>query len=124
MWPVPWKRWLEFCSGWLPTTDRPQEEAEVVTLTQPLDGPGAAATETSEPEQGGEAPPTDDLTQLKGIGPALQKKLAARQIRTFAELAAADAGRLTESLKASQPVSSGAVERWIAAAQERVGNES
>jgi large subunit ribosomal protein L21 len=123
MWPVLWKRWLELCCWWMPKTDRPQEQEEAATPTEPVDEPSAPVKEANEPEQAAEAPPADDLTQIKGIGPALQKKLAAQQIRAFADLAGADAETLTDRLKASQPLSVGAVEGWIAAARERTGSQ-
>jgi predicted flap endonuclease-1-like 5' DNA nuclease len=61
----------------------------------------------------------DDLTQIKGIGPAMQNRLRALGITTFADLAAADPDQLMAKLKGSQPLSLGRVRHWTEAARER-----
>jgi predicted flap endonuclease-1-like 5' DNA nuclease len=66
------------------------------------------------------APPVpDDLTVLKGIGPAVQNKLRALGITTFADLAAADPDRLMAQFKGEQPLSLGRVRGWTEGARER-----
>jgi predicted flap endonuclease-1-like 5' DNA nuclease len=64
-------------------------------------------------------PIPDDLTVIKGIGPAVQNKLRALGITTFADLAAANPDKLMEQLKGSQPLSRGRVHHWTQAARER-----
>ena len=61
----------------------------------------------------------DDLTVIKGIGPAVQNKLRALGITTFADLAAADSDALLERLKGSQPLTKERVRSWTEAARER-----
>ena len=62
---------------------------------------------------------SDDLTVIKGIGPALQQKLRALGIATFSDLARADPKALTERLKGAQPISEARVRGWIEAARQR-----
>jgi predicted flap endonuclease-1-like 5' DNA nuclease len=61
----------------------------------------------------------DDLTVIKGIGPAVQNKLRALGITTFADLAAADPDELMKQLKGAQPLSRGRVRHWTEAARQR-----
>lgn len=62
----------------------------------------------------------DDLTEIKGIGAAMQNKLNILGIATFRDLATADADKLTEDIKVSQPmISKSQVEAWIVAARGR-----
>jgi predicted flap endonuclease-1-like 5' DNA nuclease len=72
------------------------------------------------PEKPVAAPVPDDLTEIKGIGPAMQNKLRALGITTFADLAAADPDQLMARLKGSQPLSLGRVRHWTEAARQRV----
>jgi predicted flap endonuclease-1-like 5' DNA nuclease len=71
------------------------------------------------PEKPVAAPVPDDLTEIKGIGPAVQNKLRALGITTFADLAAADPDQLMARLKGSQPLSLGRVRHWTEAARQR-----
>jgi predicted flap endonuclease-1-like 5' DNA nuclease len=82
---------------------------------QPAAGPAAA-----QPEKTVAPPVPDDLTVIKGIGPAVQNKLRALGITTFADLAAADPDRLLAELKGSQPLTMTRVRDWTVAARERV----
>ena len=83
-----------------------------------------AAPRTAEPATGA-APEaaanqvTQDLTIIKGIGPAVQKKLNGLNIVTFSDLAKADPDALAEKLRGSQPISVVQVRAWIEAAHER-----
>jgi predicted flap endonuclease-1-like 5' DNA nuclease len=61
----------------------------------------------------------DDLTEIKGIGPAMQNRLRALGITTFADLAAADPDQLMKQLKGAQPLSLGRVRHWTEAARQR-----
>ena len=72
------------------------------------------------PEKPVAAPVPDDLTEIKGIGPAMQNKLRALGITTFADLAAADPDQLMARLKGSQPLSLVRVRHWTEAARQRV----
>jgi predicted flap endonuclease-1-like 5' DNA nuclease len=58
-----------------------------------------------------------DLTVINGIGPALQKKLAALNILTFGDLADADPDMLISKLKGSQPISPAKVRGWTESAR-------
>jgi predicted flap endonuclease-1-like 5' DNA nuclease len=79
-------------------------------------GPKPAA---AQPEKTVAAPVPDDLTEIKGIGPAMQNRLRALGITTFADLAAADPDQLMKQLKGGQPLSLGRVRHWTEAARER-----
>jgi predicted flap endonuclease-1-like 5' DNA nuclease len=57
---------------------------------------------------------TDDLTEIKGIGPKYAAQLTALGINSFAALAAADPASLSASLDARARV-----EDWIGQAKER-----
>jgi predicted flap endonuclease-1-like 5' DNA nuclease len=81
---------------------------------QPAAGPVPA-----QPEKTVAPPVPDDLTVIKGIGPAVQNKLRALGITTFADLAAADPDRLLAELKGSQPLTMTRVRDWTVAARER-----
>ena len=60
---------------------------------------------------------SDDLTVIKGIGPAIQEKLRALGIATFSDLARADPKAW--GLKGPQPISEARVRGWIEAARQR-----
>ena len=82
---------------------------------QPAPKPAAA-----QPEKTVAPPVPDDLTEIKGIGPAMQNKLRALGITTFADLAAAEPDQLMAQLKGSQPLSRGRVRHWTETARQRV----
>jgi predicted flap endonuclease-1-like 5' DNA nuclease len=73
----------------------------------------------AQPEKTVAPPVPDDLTEIKGIGPAMQNKLRALGITTFADLAAADPDQLMAQLKGPQPLSRGRVRHWTEAARQR-----
>ena len=81
---------------------------------RPAPKPAAA-----QPEKTVAAPVPDDLTEIKGIGPAMQNRLRALGITTFADLAAADPNQLLAQLKGAQPLSLGRVRHWTEAARQR-----
>ncbi len=58
----------------------------------------------------------DDLTELKGIGPAFAARLSEAGIDTFAALAQSDPESIAELAKTTETVA----ERWIASAAERL----
>lgn len=80
----------------------------------------AAEPTRAEPAKAVTPPVPDDLTVIKGIGPAVQNKLRALGITTFADLAAADPDRLMEELKGSQPLTATRVRGWTEDARARV----
>ena len=73
----------------------------------------------AQPEKTVAPPVPDDLTVIKGIGPAVQNKLRALGITTFADLAAADPDTILRGLKGSQPLTMGKGQAWTVAARER-----
>lgn len=73
----------------------------------------------AQPEKTVAPPVPDDLTEIKGIGPAMQNRLRALGITTFADLAAADPDQLMAQLKGAQPLSRGRVRHWTEAARQR-----
>jgi predicted flap endonuclease-1-like 5' DNA nuclease len=80
---------------------------------------GAPEPKTTQPEKAVTAPVPDDLTVIKGIGPALQNRLRALGITTFADLAAANPDKLMAQLKGGQPLSRARVQHWTEAARAR-----
>jgi predicted flap endonuclease-1-like 5' DNA nuclease len=80
---------------------------------------GAPEPKTAQPEKAVTAPVPDDLTVIKGIGPALQNRLRALGITTFADLAAANPDKLMAQLKGGQPLSRARVQHWTEAARAR-----
>lgn len=72
-------------------------------------GPGAAEAVPAQP---------GDLSEIKGIGPAIKTKLAQLGITTFADLAGADAGQLSKSLN-QRTITQERVRSWIAEAKKR-----
>lgn len=79
----------------------------------------AAKPAPAQPDKPVATPVPDDLTQIKGIGPAMQNRLRALGITTFADLAAADPDQLLAQLKGAQPLSLGRVRHWTEAARQR-----
>lgn len=113
MWDKFIKQWLELAFWWVPKDDSaPTKHQEPVAPSKAEQA--VASTPKPAPER-----VADDLTVIKGIGPAVQKKLRGLDILTFGDLAAADADALTETLKGSQPLSIARVRAWTEAARER-----
>ena len=131
MWNDLMRRWMELAFWWLPGQRNDQQPARHEAPTprhEPTRDAGTPAStpapETApEPSEPAEPPAPaaeagGDLKGIKGIGPAMQKRLAAQGIATRADLAAADPDTLTEALKAGRAVVSRAqVAGWIAAAR-------
>jgi len=115
MWDQIFKRWIDLLFWWAPRDEaKPQEKAE------------ERAPSVTEQKAGCEAESTqqvvsDDLTVIKGIGPAVQERLRALGIATFSDLARADPKTLIERLKGSQPISEARVRGWTEAAREQAG---
>jgi predicted flap endonuclease-1-like 5' DNA nuclease len=113
MWNEIFKRWIDLLFWWVPKDRaKPPEEAKerAPSATQQSAG--------REPEVAPQVV-SDDLTVIKGIGPAIQEKLRALGIATFSDLARADPKPLTERLKGAQPISEARVRGWIEAARQR-----
>ncbi|MDZ7712895.1 MAG: helix-hairpin-helix domain-containing protein [Rhodovibrio sp.] len=72
-------------------------------------GPGAAEADPAKP---------GDLSEIKGIGPAIKTKLAQLGIKNFADLAGADANQVAKSLD-QRTVTPERVRSWIAEAKKR-----
>lgn len=118
MWNNLISRWMEMATWWLPKGDNDssaEPSREPSAAAEPA--PETASTEAAAPAEPEAPTASDDLTAIRGIGPAMQKRLVAMGIRTHADLAAADAETLTERLKADKAVVSQAqIERWIESA--------
>lgn len=109
------------------SSKRTKGHRQKLTLVRVTDiiasGAVAGAVKTAKPavtEAAAEAPAgADDLKQLSGVGPALEKKLHAAGVTTFAQIAAwtpEDVAAMDEKLSFK-----GRIERegWIAQAQEK-----
>ena len=128
------KFWRDWMFWWLPGGDTPADQRSgkpaqqqppssteagggkpADRAAQPAaDAPVASGAAPSSAAQGG----SDDLTAIKGIGPAIARKLEAAGVRTFADLAAADPNDLADKI-ASRPVTAERVRTWISEARTR-----
>ena len=121
MWDDIFKRWVDLLFWWVPRTEetRPERpsESSPVASEQGASRVPDVAVEQQVPTAEEVVP--DDLTVIKGIGPAVQEKLRSLGITTFRDLATANPDDLAEHLKGSQPVSKARVHSWIEAARER-----
>jgi predicted flap endonuclease-1-like 5' DNA nuclease len=149
MWSDITKRWVDLFFWWLPKTGKPAEGekqaaagAERPTEQPPPrkaaePPPAARPSETARAEPSRPEPPRseprkaeppkaearkpepDDLTSIKGIGPATQDKLRGLGIATFKDLAAARPEELAQQLKGGQPISEAQVRGWTKEAGKR-----
>ena len=133
------EQWLKFWRQWMfwllpggdePEKDKPaaeqnQQTTSTASETEAADVDAAATWEGSgsaEPVANDDAAkptPPDDLTAIKGIGPAIARKLDALGVRTFTDLAEADPDDLAAKL-ASRPVTASRVQEWVTEAKKRV----
>jgi large subunit ribosomal protein L21 len=114
MWNEIFKRWIDLLFWWVPKNEaEPPEQAKERA-------PGATQQSAGREPEVAQQEVSDDLTAIKGIGPAVQEKLRALGIATFSDLARADPKALTERLKGAQPISEARVRSWIEAARQRV----
>jgi predicted flap endonuclease-1-like 5' DNA nuclease len=127
------EEWLKFWRQWMfwwlpggdepdkdkPTTGENQPATPTASETEPADVDAATTGPLAPGEPAGPTPKTDDLTEIKGIGPAIVRKLDGLGVRTFADLAAADAEDLADEI-ASRPVTAARVREWVVAAKKRV----
>ncbi|QIT54662.1 DUF4332 domain-containing protein [Aquisalimonas sp. 2447] len=78
----------------------------------------ATAPSPKAPSSAGDA--VDDLTTIKGVGPAMAARLQDMGIRTFEDLAAADIKSVTRTLREqSVVISEKKVEGWVQAARQQ-----
>ena len=120
-----WRRWMFW---WLPGGDEPEEtkpaqpaqkkSAPAEPKTEAADVEAAASQRSGSKEPSATATQADDLTAIRGIGPAIARKLEALGVTTFADLAAADPDDLAAKI-ARRPVTSNRVREWIAEAKKR-----
>lgn len=142
MWSDMMKRWMSIWFWWLPRntenaghsedsrrdTPEPSDEsrqastptsAEPEEVRQP-ETPSQPAAATDRQKQADPTAATDDLTVIKGIGPAMREKLRDMGIASFADLSNADPDELTNRLKTGGAVISGErVRTWIREARDR-----
>jgi len=88
-------------------------EAEPEPGTEPAETTVAGA-------RGPQVAPSDELTAISGVGPAIERRLNDAGITTFAELARTPHERLGEILKGVPGVSS-KVETWTAESKDLAG---
>lgn len=127
MWDRWFRQWLDMVFWWRPRTDRAEDERRETDAEPPqadhnnahaIDRPSAEKAE--QVEEATPTPAPDDLTAIKGIGPAMQRELEALGLTRFDELASADAEALTNKLKQSQrTLTTDKVKAWIEAARSR-----
>lgn len=112
-----------FCSGAksavaqapAPAPAPAQEEAPVVEATEPEE-------EAAEVETGVAEAAPDDLKKLKGVGPALEKKLHDAGVTSFAQIAAwgpEDVAEMDEKLSFKGRITR---DDWIGQAKDLAGN--
>ena len=82
--------------------------------TQPRPTPPEPAEDAA--SEAPEDSPLDDLTAIRGIGTATQKRLNAAGIKSYAQLADADPEDVRGAL--NEPQQNAKVERWISHARE------
>jgi predicted flap endonuclease-1-like 5' DNA nuclease len=112
MWNEIFKRWIDLLFWWVPKGEAKPPEAKERAPSATEEGA------RHEPEVAPQVV-SDDLTAIRGIGPAIREKLRALGIATFIDLARADPKALTERLKGAQPISEARVRGWIEAARQR-----
>jgi predicted flap endonuclease-1-like 5' DNA nuclease len=127
MWDRWFRQWIDMVFWWRLRTDRAEDERRETEAEPPevghndahdIDRPSAEMAE--QVEKAPPAPAPDDLTTIKGIGPAMQRELEALGLTTFDDLANADAEALTDKLKPSQrTLTTDKVKAWIEAARSR-----
>jgi predicted flap endonuclease-1-like 5' DNA nuclease len=122
------KFWRQWMCWWLPGGDQPEKDkpaqdpnqktTSTPSETEAADVDAAATWRPAPGEPAVAKPQTDDLTEIKGIGPAIAERLNALGVRTFAELAAANPEELAEWI-GRRPVTADRVRDWIAEAKKR-----
>jgi large subunit ribosomal protein L21 len=149
MWSDITKRWVDLFFWWVPKAGKPAESEKKAAADaerpveraaaepsprRPAAEPTAASRQAEAPQaeppkaEARKAEPPkaearkaepDDLTTIKGIGPATQDKLRGLGIATFKDLAAANPEELVQQLKGGQPISEAQIRGWTAEAGKR-----
>ena len=99
----------------------PTETGQTTTSTQPAKAKKeAVAVEVVPQVESGSVTTADDLKQLEGLGPAIEKKLLAAGITTFAQLAALTATDI-EQLAEEHGISTAKFEKgnWVEQAKAK-----
>lgn len=127
------KKWLDWMYWWLPSMgDSSDEKTPESTASRPTSAspeptpaPTAPVTETSggagpeaAAEQQAEAVKSgyDDLTAIKGVGPAMQNKLNGLGITSFEQLAHTDPQTLADQLNV-RTIKADRIREWAAEAK-------
>jgi large subunit ribosomal protein L21 len=123
------KFWRQLMFWWLPGGDEPdkdkpatgenQQATPTASETEPAEVDAAATGRLAPGDPAVATQTTDDLTQIKGIGPAIARKLGGLGVRTFADLAVADPEDLADKI-ASRPVTAARVREWVVAAKKQI----
>jgi large subunit ribosomal protein L21 len=113
MWDQMFRRWIDLVFWWMPRENRAAVQKDETAAPQNAEPRGSAAPRDAPRRV------ADDLTVIKGIGPAVQKKLIGLDNKTLSDLAEADPDALKDKLKGSQPISAAQVRAWTKAAGER-----
>ena len=95
-----------------------QASGQAAAPQQPASSPQESTTTAATPSSDGDA--VDDLTTIKGVGPAMAARLQDLGIRTFEDLAAADSKAVTRKLRdQSVVISEKKVEGWVQTARKQ-----
>ena len=128
------EQWLKFWRRWMccwlpggddepekdrPAQDRNQRKSSTASETEAADVDAAATWRPTRGEPPVAKPQPDNLTVIRGIGPAIARKLDALGVRTFSDLAEADPDDLAAEL-ASRPVTASRVQEWGTEAKKRI----
>jgi predicted flap endonuclease-1-like 5' DNA nuclease len=127
------EHWLKFWRQWMfwwlpggdepekdrPAQDRNQRTTSTVSETEAADVDAVATWRPTRGEPPVTKPQADDLTVIRGIGPAIARKLDALGIRSFSDLAEADPEDLAAKL-ASRPVTASRIQEWVTEAKKRI----
>ncbi len=115
--------WRRLVGGW--SEQRPvaephphDAESETQRPTAEEAPPEPAGDVATEPPEDG---PLDDLTAIRGIGAATQKRLNAAGIKSYTQLADADPEDVRRAMSEQQQNTK--VERWISRARELGSND-
>jgi len=92
------------------------DEAEPAAQTEPV-AQAKPEDETAPGDQSEPAGDPDDLTRITGVGPVYAERLNNLGVTDYVGLAAADAGRLAESLQLPDR----AIEDWKSQAEQLLG---
>jgi len=111
MWNHVFNQWIDLTFWWLPQKEK--DHAKDVAAPAPT----VTERQVKQPPAPKQQRTADDLTVIKGIGPAVQEKLQALDIKTFGDLVDADPKALSDTLKQSLPMSVERVRAWAEAAR-------